>query len=184
MFFVNVSYPMYTLSYNVPLHHLVVGVVLNMHSQCLLRMRLWEGITKPIPTTRIVHLPLFALQSISRHLTHGRTLKHERQPSIQLGRFVAWILHIGVITPGIRSVRRHDGMQTGPAGDKASRFSGAFLFGIVFSVDESHELCHDISVEPGWSECVLVGSQNPRGKITKSANAVPSSSPPLAVNTV
>ena len=50
---------------------------------------------------------------------------------------------------GVGAVAGHAVVEAGSAGDEA------FGFGVVFALDEAHELVHEVAVEPGGAEGVL-----------------------------
>ena len=50
---------------------------------------------------------------------------------------------------GVRAMAGHAVVEAGSAGDEA------FGFGVVFALDETHELVHEVAVEPGGTEGVL-----------------------------
>ena len=67
---------------------------------------------------------------------------------------------------GVGAVARHAIVQAGSAGKKA------FGLGVVFAVDEAHELVHHVAVKPGRAKGVL-GDKPARGKDREVALAVP-----------
>ncbi|KAI6762591.1 hypothetical protein HG530_008571 [Fusarium avenaceum] len=100
----------------------------------------------------IIRLHLTALlQSPIRNAQHVATLKHKRHaPLPNLER-----LQLSIRRPlksiSIRSMRRHDIMQTGP-----SWLETTARFGVVLAADQTHEFRHGVAVVPRGTECIFL----------------------------
>ena len=107
-----------------------------------------EVLFQALPTFVVIVLQFGGFHGPARGPADEARLKHERHGAAQVLRFEFRV--DGFFESfRVRAVAGHAVMQAGASGQEA------FGLGVVFAVDQSHELIHKVAMEPGRAKCVL-----------------------------
>src|SRR5450830_1078938 len=118
----------------------------------LLRALLWVEVLLDVhPALIIIFLQRRRSQCMTRRLDDVTCLEHESHRISDLVRLAGIAAARLLKGRAVRTVTGHAIVQTGAAGTKA------FRLGVVFAMNQAHELTRDIAVEPGWTESMFGG---------------------------
>src|SRR5580704_5288107 len=107
-----------------------------------------ELFLQPLPNLEVLMIKLRSLHRKLRRLAHEASLKHERHGVPYIHRLQLRPARL-LKSFRVRPVTSHAIMQAGAARDEA------FRLGVIFTVDQPHELVHKVAMKPRRTKGML-----------------------------